>query len=168
YKNLLFFTFTGRQDWFSTLNPGNNSIFYPSLGTSFILSDALKMPAAISFAKVRFSWAQVGGATVNPYQINQLYTFQQGGHIGRPVQNTSSALSNPDLRPLTSTTYEGGLELQVLDNRLGLDFTYYNRKTTDDILSTSIAASSGYTTALLNVGELSNRGIELLVTGEPV
>src|SRR5690606_27970314 len=98
----------------------------------------------------------------------QLYTFQQGGHIGRPVQNTSSALSNPDLRPLTSTTYEGGLELQVLDNRLGLDFTYYNRKTTDDILSTSIAASSGYTSALLNVGELSNRGIELLLTGEPV
>jgi len=168
YKSFLFFTFTGRQDWFSTLNPGNNSIFYPSLGTSFILSDALKMPAAVSFAKLRFSWAQVGGATVNPYQINQLYTFQQGGHIGRPVQNTSSALSNPDLRPLTSTTYEGGLELQVLDNRLGLDFTYYNRKTTDDILSTSIAASSGYTSALLNVGELSNRGIELLLTGEPV
>ncbi len=168
YKSLLYFTFTGRQDWFSTLNPGNNSIFYPSFGTSFILSDAIKLPSIISFAKIRASWAQVGGATVNPYQINQLYTFAQGGHIGRPVQNTSSALSNPDLRPLTSTTYEGGIDMQFLNNRLGLDFTYYNRKTTDDILSTSIAASSGYTSALLNVGELSNRGVEILLTGTPI
>lgn len=168
YRNLLYFTFTGRQDWFSTLNPGNNSIFYPSFGTSFILSDAVNLPSIISFAKIRASWAQVGGATVNPYQINQLYTFEQGGHIGRPVQNTSAALSNPNLRPLTSTTYEGGIDMQFLDNRLGIDFTYYNRKTTDDILSTSIAASSGYTSALLNVGELSNRGVELLLTGTPV
>ncbi|WP_257656372.1 SusC/RagA family TonB-linked outer membrane protein [Parapedobacter lycopersici] len=168
YKGMLYLTFTGRQDWFSTLNPGNNSIFYPSVGTSFVLSDAFTLPKAISFAKLRLSWAQVGGATVNPYQINQLYTFEQGGHLGRPVLNTSSALSNPDLRPLTSTTYEGGIDIQFLNNRLGLDFTYYNRKTTDDILSTSIAASSGYTTALMNVGELSNRGIELLVSGQPV
>ncbi len=175
YKSLLYFTFTGRQDWFSTLNPGNNSIFYPSVGTSFILSDAVKLPSLISFAKLRASWAQVGGATVSPYQINQLYTFAQGGHIGRPVQETNSnptstafALSNPDLRPLTSTTYEAGIDIQFLNNRLGLDFTYYNRKTTDDILSTSIAASSGYTSALLNVGELSNRGVEILLTGAPI
>jgi TonB-linked SusC/RagA family outer membrane protein len=168
YKSLLYFTFTGRQDWFSTLNPGNNSIFYPSFGTSFILSDAIKLPSLISFAKIRASWAQVGGATVSPYQINQLYTFAQGGHIGRPVQNTSSALSNPNLRPLTSTTYEGGIDMQFLNNRLGLDFTYYNRKTTDDILSTSIAATSGYTSALLNVGELSNKGVEILLTGTPI
>ena len=168
YKSILYFTFTGRQDWFSTLNPGNNAIFYPSVGTSFILSDAVKLPSAISFAKLRASWAQVGGATVSPYQINQLYTFEQGGHIGRPVQNTSSALSNPDLRPLTSTTYEGGIDIQFFNNRLGLDFTYYNRKTTDDILSTSIAATSGYTSALLNVGELSNKGVEILLTGTPI
>ncbi|MBC7760182.1 MAG: SusC/RagA family TonB-linked outer membrane protein [Phormidesmis sp. FL-bin-119] len=168
YKSLIYFTFTGRQDWFSTLNPGNNSIFYPSFGTSFILSDAIKLPSVINFAKIRASWAQVGGATVNPYQINQLYTFEQGGHIGRPVQNTSSALSNPNLRPLTSTTYEGGIDIQFLNNRLGLDFTYYNRKTTDDILSTSVAASSGYTSALLNVGELSNKGVEILLTGQPL
>lgn len=168
YKDLFYITFTGRQDWFSTLNPGSNSIFYPSVGSSIILSDAIKMPAVISFAKLRASFAQVGGATVGPYQINQLYTFQEGGFLGRPVQNTSSALSNPNLRPLTSTTYEGGIDLQFLKNRLGLDLTYYDRKTTDDILNTPVAASSGYTSALLNVGELSNKGIELLLTGQPV
>lgn len=167
YKGLLYLTFTGRNDWFSTLNPGNNSIFYPSVGTSLILSEAIQLPQVFSFVKLRASWAQVGGATVDPYQINQLYTFAEGGHIGRPVQNTSNALSNPNLRPLTSTTYEGGIDLQLFNNRLELDFTYYNRKTTDDILSTSIAASSGYTTALLNVGELSNKGIEVLLSGQP-
>ena len=164
----MYLTFTGRQDWFSQLRPGKNSIFYPSVGTSFILSDAIRLPNLISFAKLRASYAQVGQATVNPYQINQLYTFEQGGHIGRPVQNTSSALANYELQPLTSTTYEGGIDLQFLNNRLGLDFTYYSRQTTDDIIAVPTAASSGYTSALLNVGALSNKGIEMLLTGVPI
>ena len=168
YKGIFYLTATARQDWFSTLNPGKNSILYPSVGASIILSDAMKLPSLISFAKLRASYAQVGGSTVSPYQINQSYSFQQGGHLGQPVQTTSSALSNPDLRPLTSTTYEGGIDMQFLNNRLGLDFTYYNRKTTDDIYSTAIAASSGYTSALLNVGELSNKGVEILLTGQPI
>jgi len=168
YKGIFYLTATARQDWFSTLNPGKNSILYPSVGASIILSDAIKLPSLISFAKIRASYAQVGGSTVNPYQINQSYSFQQGGHLGQPVQTTSTALSNPDLRPLTSTTYEGGIDMQFLNNRLGLDFTYYNRKTTDDIYSTAIASSSGYTSALLNVGELSNKGIEVLLTGQPI
>ena len=168
YKGIFYLNGTARQDWFSTLNPGKNSILYPSVGASVILSDAIKLPSLISFAKLRASYAQVGGATVSPYQINQAYGFQQGGHLGQPVQTTSTALSNPDLRPLTSTTYEGGVDIQFLKNRLGLDFTYYNRKTTDDIYSTAIASSSGYTSALLNVGELSNKGIEVLLTGQPI
>jgi TonB-linked SusC/RagA family outer membrane protein len=169
YKGLAYLTLSGRQDWFSVLNPKSNSIFYPSVGASVILSEAIRMPEAISFAKLRGSWAQVGGATVNAYQIYQYYSMQQGGHNGRPVQQLSSAqVPNPDLKPLTSTTYEGGLEAKFLNNRLGLDITLYNRKTTDDIVTTNIAVSSGYTSALLNVGELSNKGVELLITGTPV
>lgn len=168
YKGIFYINATAREDWFSTLNPGKNSVLYPSVGASVILSDAIKLPSLISFAKIRASYAQVGGSTVSPYQINQSYSFQQGGHLGQPVQTTSTALSNPDLRPLTSTTYEGGIDMQFLKNRLGLDFTYYNRKTTDDIYSTAIASSSGYTSALLNVGELSNKGIEVLLTGQPI
>jgi len=80
----------------------------------------------------------------------------------------SSLVPNPNLRPLTSTTYEAGLEARFFNNQLGLDVTLYNRKTTDDIVKSDIAASSGYTQALLNVGELSNKGIELLVTATPV
>ncbi|GAB3801146.1 SusC/RagA family TonB-linked outer membrane protein [Spirosoma humi] len=169
YKNIAYLTVSGRQDWFSVLNPKSNHIFYPSVGGSFILSDAIQLPKAINFAKIRASWAQVGGATVNAYQIYQYYTMQQGGHNGRPVQVLSSSqVPNPDLKPLTSTTYEGGIEAKFLNNRLGIDLTLYNRKTTDDIVTSNIALSSGYTSALLNVGALSNKGVELLLTGTPV
>ena len=169
YKNIAYLTLSGRQDWFSVLNPKSNNIFYPSVGGSFILSDAVRLPKAVSFAKLRASWAQVGGATVSPYQIYQYYSLQQGGHNGRPVEGlASSQMPNPDLKPLTSTTYEGGIEARFLNNRLGLDLTLYNRRTTNDIVTTNIAQSSGYTSALLNVGALSNKGIELLLTGTPV
>lgn len=169
FKNSLFLTVTGRQDWFSVLNPNNNSIFYPSVGGSWILSESFDLPETLSFAKLRASWAQVGGATVDPYVIYPTYSMVQGGHNGRPVQNLgSSQVPNPDLRPLTSTTYEAGIDMRLFGNRLGVDFTYYNRRTTDDIVQTSIANSSGYTSALLNVGELSNKGVELLLSGTPL
>ena len=129
----------------------------------------MQLPRAISFAKLRASWAQVGGANVAAYQINQSYNVAQGGHNGRPVQQLSSSLvPNPDLRPLTSTTYEAGIEAKFFNSRLGLDFTVYNRKTTNDIVQSNIATSSGYTSALLNVGELTNKGVELLLTGTPI
>lgn len=169
YKGLAYLTMSGRQDWFSVLNKSNNSIFYPAIGGTVILSEAIDMPAAISFAKVRASWAQVGAVNVDPYRIYQSYQMAQGGHNGRPVQQLASALvPNPDLRPLTSTTYEAGLEARFLNNRFGLDLTFYNRKTTNDIVQSNIASSSGYTQALLNVGELSNKGVELLLTATPI
>ncbi|SKB44620.1 SusC/RagA family TonB-linked outer membrane protein [Dyadobacter psychrophilus] len=168
YKGLAYLTMSGRQDWFSVLNKSKNSIFYPAIGGTVILSEAIDMPSAISFAKLRASWAQVGAVNVDPYRIYQSYQMAQGGHNGRPVQQLASALvPNPDLRPLTSTTYEAGLEARFLNNRFGLDLTFYNRKTTNDIVQSNIAASSGYTQALLNVGELSNKGVELLLTATP-
>ncbi|WP_257658986.1 SusC/RagA family TonB-linked outer membrane protein [Parapedobacter lycopersici] len=167
YKGIAYLTLTGRQDWFSTLSAANNSIFYPSIGGSFLLSQAMELPAVFNLLKLRGSWAQVGGATVDPYRINQTYGLLQGGHNGRPVQ-TLGLIPNPDLRPLVSTTYEVGFETQLLNNRLGVDFTYYDRKTTDDIVETQVSSTSGMTSTLLNIGELSNKGIELLITATPV
>ncbi|WP_153797962.1 SusC/RagA family TonB-linked outer membrane protein [Foetidibacter luteolus] len=167
YKSILFVTVTGREDWFSTLSPANNHIFYPSLGSSFILSDAVRMPAFVSYAKLRGSWAQVGGGAPDPYAIN--LTYSNVPSSGPSLQNvTSNVISNPNLRPFTSTTYEAGIELQLFNSRLGVDFTYYNRKTTNDIVNTAISTTSGYSNVILNVGELNNKGIELLVTGKPV
>jgi len=173
YKSIIFLTLTGREDWFSTLSPLSNSIFYPAIGTSFILSDAVRMPSWVNYAKLRASWAQVGGATPDPYILNQTYSSVQGGHLGQPVQQVTTSqnvnlVTNASLKPLTSTTYEAGLEAQFLNNRLGIDLTFYDRKTTNDIVNTAISSTSGYNNVILNVGEVSNRGIEVLLNGTPV
>jgi len=168
YKKIFYLSVTGRKDWFSTLNPGTNGIFYPSIGGSVILSDALKLPKTISLLKIRGSWAQVGAATVDPYVINQTYSLTTGGFNGVPVLNAPNRLPNPTLRPLTVTTSEGGFELQLFHNRLGIDATYYNRLTTNNILRPDISNTSGYLAGDQNVGTLRNHGIELLLTGTPI
>lgn len=167
YKNVLFLTVTGREDWFSTLSPRNNHIFYPSVGGSFVLSDAVQLPRLLSYVKLRASWAQVGGGAPDPFTVNLSYSNVSSS--GAALQNvTTNDISNANLRPFTSTTYEAGIDVQMLENRLGIDFAYYDRKTTDDILNTSISPTSGYNNVILNVGELSNRGIELLIKGTPL
>jgi len=166
FRSYLFLTLTGRQDWFSTLSPENNHLFYPSIGGSFVLSDAFALPKVISFAKIRASWAQVGGGAPDPYQINLGYTSQPSS--GQPIQNvTSTTISNRNLQPYTSTTTEAGIEAKLLNNRLGVDLTFYNRKTTNDIVYTAISGTTGFNNVILNVGELDNRGVEALFTGTP-
>ncbi|RYY28130.1 MAG: SusC/RagA family TonB-linked outer membrane protein, partial [Sphingobacteriaceae bacterium] len=167
YKSLLYLTVTGRKDWFSTLSPANNSIFYPSVNGSFILSDAVKLPAIFNLAKIRAAYAQVGGGGPDPYAVN--LTYSNVPSSGPTLQNvTSTQITNANLKPYTSTTKEGGIELQMLKNRLNFDVTYYDRRTTNDILNSTISGTSGYNSVLLNVGEISNKGIELLVSGTPV
>jgi TonB-linked SusC/RagA family outer membrane protein len=167
YKNVVFLNFTGRQDWFSTLSKDNNTVFYPSVGTSIIVSDILKMPEFVSFAKLRTSWAQVGGATPDPYALNQSYSMVQGGHNGQQLQTpTGTRVPNSTLSPLTSTTFEIGTDLGFFNNRLNLDFAYYNRATTNDIVETTISNASGANTALLNLGKMRNKGVEFLLSGK--
>ena len=167
YKNFAYLTVTGRQDWFSTLSPQNNTIFYPSVGGSFVLSEAFKLPQGINYAKVRASWAQVGGGAPDPYQINQAFIMLPSS--GQPLQTVSSTtITNQNLRPYTSTTIEAGIEARFLNSRIGFDITVYDRKTTDDIVSTAITGTTGYNNVLLNVGELSNKGIEGLINGTPI
>jgi len=168
YKKLLFLTASGRQDWFSTLSMASNSIFYPSVGASFILSDALELPAIFNMAKIRASWAQVGGGGPDPYAINLTYSSVPS-NSAVPLQNvTSSVITNAHLKPFTSTTTEIGFNLQMFRNRAGLDLALYDRKSTNDIVSVPISTTSGYSNAILNSGQLSNKGIEVLLTVTPV
>ncbi|MGI4020205.1 MAG: SusC/RagA family TonB-linked outer membrane protein [Janthinobacterium lividum] len=167
YKNYLYLNATGRNDWFSTLAKNKNSLFYPSVGLSFVVSDAIKMPEVINYLKVRTSWAQSGGDT-DPYNLS-LYYQLNGAHLGSPTAVISSTqVPNANLQPLTSTTSEAGIETRLFNSRLSVDFTVYNRKTTNDIVGATISESSGFNTALFNVGAISNKGIELLVSFTPV
>lgn len=175
YNDFLYLTGTIREDWFSVLNPEINNITYPSIGTSFVFTEAFGgSPAWLSFGKVRASWAQVGNVTVNPYQTSNTYSLLGVTHLGRPLASFSTAtnnngsIPNPNLLPLTSTELEFGTDLRFLENRLGLEVTYYHQKTTDDILNATISRASGFGTTLVNVGELENKGIEVLLNASPV
>lgn len=177
YKGILYVTATGRQDWFSTLSPANNNVFYPSVGTSFILSEVVNMPAMFDLVKLRASWAQVGGGGPDPYAINLSYSSVPSAS-SVPLQNVSPAssvnipgvnsITNANLKPFTSTTIELGFNTQLFGGRLGVDLAVYDRKSSDDIVTVPISTASGYNYAILNSGELSNKGIELLIDATPV
>src|SRR5690606_1624314 len=150
------------------LNPGFNSIFYPSVGAGFILSDVVKMPNFMDYMKLRSSWAEVGSATVSAGSINQTYSVNTVNAYGLPTLSNPNSLNNPNIRPVTVTTIEGGFEVQMLDSRLGLDVNYYSRSTRNDILTPPISAATGYAAGRRNLGLITNKGWEISLTGTPV
>jgi TonB-linked SusC/RagA family outer membrane protein len=169
YNNSLFLSLTGRKDWFSTLAPQSNSLFYPSVGISFVFSDVWKeKPVWLSYGKVRASWAEVGGGAPDPYKLSLAYAAPSSSHLGQPLMYISGNTIPNLLKPYTSTTTELGIEFKLFKNRLSTDITLYNRSTTNDIVEASVPLSSGYRSVALNVGKMENKGIELLLTGTPV
>lgn len=169
YKNMLFLNLTGRQDQFSTLSPINNKVFYPSVGVSAVISDMIKMPDFFTFVKLRGGWAQVGGGGPDPYALNLTYGLVGAGHIGGSSlgQINNGSIPNANLGPYLSTEWEIGTDIRFMENRIGLDLAYYKRRTSDDILNTGISATSGFGSTTVNIGELENRGIELLLNVTP-
>ena len=174
YKNILFVNGSVRNDWFSTLNPETNSLLYPSVGTSFVFSDAFEMPQFISFGKLRASYAEVGNSTVDPYAVNLTYSLSGAPHLGTTMASFSSAMGqggsipNKMLQPLKVKELEFGVDMQFFDGRLALDLTYYRQNTENDQLRATISRASGFSSVIVNAGELQNKGIELLITGQPV
>ncbi|MGL4292292.1 MAG: SusC/RagA family TonB-linked outer membrane protein [Bacteroidales bacterium] len=171
WRSMLYLNMTGRNDWFSSLAYKNkntkNHIFYPSVGLGFILSQAVQMPEWIPFLKLRGSWAESGGA-VGPYQLGLTYNYNQS-YNDYPIGSiNTSTIPNLNLKPLTSISYEGGLDARFFNNRLGLDVTYYVRNTKNDIVSAGISAASGYRDVKINAGKVKNHGVELLITATPV
>ena len=167
YKDYLFLTVTARNDWSSTLPVDNNSYFYPSVSGSFVFSDALEMPDWLSFGKVRASWAEVGGDT-NPYSLALTYALY-GSHLGQPRGGVAQGqIPLAALKPSASVGIEGGFDVRFMDNRFGIDFTYYTQSAINQILSTTISSASGFGSQVINAGEIKNSGVELLVSTTPV
>ncbi len=169
YDRWLYLNVTTRRDQFSTLSADNNTLIYPSLGLSAVLSDVIKMPSFISFAKLRGSWAQVGGGAPEPYALNVQYGLLSAPHgSANAGQINNGSIPNPSLSPYTATEFEVGGDFRFFKNRVGLDFAVYQRKTTNDILSAGISATSGFGSTQVNVGELANRGFEIMFTVSPI
>jgi TonB-linked SusC/RagA family outer membrane protein len=191
FKSQLFVTLTGRQDYLSSLivptkefKSSDVGVFYPSASVSWVFSEALKSDA-IPYAKVRASFAQVGGGAPGAYLTGTPYVVPSGSGsinslndgwtngISFPYQGsagfTYSALQgNISLTPSRTTDIELGLDMRFLNNRLGVDFTYYSRKSTDQIIAISIPSSTGFQRAVINSGELSTKGFEIILNTTPV
>ncbi|QEH43911.1 SusC/RagA family TonB-linked outer membrane protein [Chitinophaga sp. XS-30] len=170
YKDFLFMDLTARQDWNSALatpaRTDNAGFFYPSANLSFIASEVLSLPKSINFAKLRLSLSSVGSGGVIPYRT--AYNYATAGSLYDGGLQTPSLLANPNLRPLRTFTFETGLAMKMLKNRLGFDLAVYSGKTRDQHLDRVLDRASGFTRILINAGEVSNQGLELALNGTPV
>ena len=172
YKDYLFLEGTVRSDRTSTMNPSQNSFVYPSVNSSFVLSDAVKMPAFISFSKLRASWGIVGNYPA-AYAANVAYSLGNLGNQGGGGSTLTSTVAtgtygNDLIRPEKKHEFEFGLAAGFLNNRLNLDVAYYNAKIVDQILPLQLAQSSGASNILTNIGTLQNTGVDLSINGTPV
>ncbi|WP_207514503.1 SusC/RagA family TonB-linked outer membrane protein [Longitalea luteola] len=169
YKNYLFFEGTARQEYSSTLPPGKNNYFYPSLNTGFIFTELIDLPAWMSFGKLRASAGIVGNAPP-AYTSPVTYTQRTLSTNTGPVAALNSQMNagNNDIRPENKYELEVGIETMWLRGRLGFDLTWYNSRTADQIVQLSIPASSGAITKLVNAGELRSNGLEMRLHAIPV
>ncbi|WP_264551970.1 SusC/RagA family TonB-linked outer membrane protein [Flavobacterium sp. N2038] len=170
FRNYLFIEGTIRRDRTSTMNPNNNAFTYPSVNSSFVLSDAVTLPEFISYAKMRGSWGIVGNYP-DRYRANVAFIQNTLGTQGTAnpvlITNSQDVYGNEGIKPEMKNEYELGFETKFFDRRLGLDFSYYNAKIKDQILDMTLAPTTGASKILANVGELNNKGFEIALTGSP-
>lgn len=170
YKNKIFFDVTGRNDWSSALTlpedlkafgKEDNSYFYSSFALSAVLSEMLVLPTAISFAKLRVSYAQVGNDT-DPFSYTQTYSRSDPFGAAQ-IYGETSRLSNLNLKPEISSAIEAGADIRFLKNRIGLDVTFYQSKTVNQILNIPLSGTSGYDSRVINAGLIKNFGMEAIL-----
>lgn len=168
YKHTYYLEGTLRGDKSSTLPAGNNVYVYPSLSGSVVWSEFIKNKKIVNYGKFRASWAKVGSDT-DPYQLSLSYytgKYAYPGYTIGMINNTTQP--NKDLKPTMTTSYELGFEAKFFNSRLGLDVTYYNQTSKDQIIGLASSSTSGYAYRLVNAGKIQNKGIEIAVNGRAV
>lgn len=168
WKSLVYVDVTGRNDWSSTLPKDTRSYFYPSVGTSFVLSELWHMPAWLDFWKIRGSWALTKN-DLSIYATNQTYTNTQGAWGGYTAATYPTNINSSTILPTTSRTWEMGTAAFFLKNRVQLDVTYYNKYNYNQQINAPITPTSGFLTSLINTKETTvRRGVEVTVDATPV
>lgn len=172
YKDYLYVGITARNDWSSTLPAVNRSFFYPGANVSFVLTDALGLTSnTLGFAKLRAAWTQVGNEaaayrTATPYLLSTPFTTAAGSILNRAT--LSDQLGNADLVNELTTEIEVGADARFFRNRVGIDFAWFKRNSTNQITATQVPTSSGFVTSIVNAGEVENKGIEVSLNLVPV
>ncbi|TDG36240.1 SusC/RagA family TonB-linked outer membrane protein [Pedobacter changchengzhani] len=161
YKNYIFLGLTARNDWSSSLPAEKRSYFYPSVNLGFIFTDAFKLQSdVLTYGKIRASFANVGGDT-GPYRLQNTYSGSSFGGVS--IFNQGREKPPVNLKPEETRSFEIGTNLAFFKNRINLDFSYYRQKTVNQILSVPVSSPTGFSSALLNAGEISNNGVELQI-----
>lgn len=178
WRDLLFLSVTGRNDWSSTMPKSHRSYFYPSVSAGFIFSELIPKNKVLSFGKFRISYANVGSDTA-PYQLDFYYSpvsevfgqfgctnvFPFGGLLG---YEATPIYPDPNLEPQNQSSFEVGADLRFFEGRLRLDATYYYQKTTKNIVRLDVANSTGFFNMRKNAGVITNQGVEILLGATPV
>ncbi|MEP7143029.1 MAG: SusC/RagA family TonB-linked outer membrane protein [Ferruginibacter sp.] len=185
YQNMLFLDVTGRRETSSTLPKANRNFFYPSVGLGWVFTElpALKGGSTLSFGKLRLSYAQVGkdapvsglqtyyGATSisDGFTSGIQFPVNNGAPVGSyQITSTTSVIGNPDLKPEKTASYEVGVDLGFLKNRINLTGTYYYSKTSDAIFTVPYTYTTGFSSKLQNAGKITNEGLEISLNTTPV
>ncbi|MBS1555205.1 MAG: SusC/RagA family TonB-linked outer membrane protein [Bacteroidetes bacterium] len=173
FKQFLFLNLAGRNDWTSTLETGNNNIFYPSASVSFIPTDAFAnlKSSTLNYLKFRVGYGTSAGFAPFPYGTRSVALLNTRGYVdltGAPttVNSIGNFLGNRNLKPELQQEIEVGMEARILNERIGIDLTFYDRSTSNLITEAPLDPATGYTSTLTNVGKLSNKGIELGLNGK--
>ena len=169
FDNWLYLDVTARNDLSSTLPGDENSYFYPSASLSMVLSDLpfIGNLGPLSFAKLRASYAEVGN-DASAYNLRDVFLPQTPNFGSQPRYAVPNQRNNPNLKPELTSEYEVGFDLRFLNGRLAIDGAYYDRSTVNQIFSVPSSAATGYTSRVLNAGEMRNWGFELQFTAVPV
>ncbi|MHB8206058.1 SusC/RagA family TonB-linked outer membrane protein [Mucilaginibacter sp.] len=168
--HFIYLSGTARRDQTSTLPLENNAFIYPSVGVSAVLSEAFKLPEVISYLKVRSTWAMVNSGAIsstNPYaSINTYNNANKFNGVSSLSYPTS--YDTPDLIPNTVQSWESGLALGLLKNRLNADVTYFRNLESNNFQNVTPSQASGYSSLLVNANEFLNKGLEFVLNGTPI
>ncbi len=166
YKDIVFVDATVRRDWDSTLPDADNAYTYPSISTSFIFSELINAQDILSFGKVRVSYAEVGGE-LNPYQLTPTYALGNP-YNGLATMAVPNSITDPALRAATTSAIETGIELNFLNDRVRLDFSYYNYDNTNEIIGVAIPSTTGASAFTINSGKTTTKGWDASIGGTPI
>lgn len=168
FDNWAYLDVTARNDWSSTLPPDHSGYFYPAVTASAVISELMDFDYnTISFLKLRASYANAGN-DARPYSITDVYDPQAPNFGNFARYSVPNSRNNPNLKPEFTTEIEFGADAKFFANRMGVDIAYFSRSTVDQIFAVPSSSTTGYSSILLNAGEMKNSGVELAITGRPV
>ncbi len=172
YDGYLYLDLTGRNDWSSALSKANRSFFYPSVSTSLVFSELIKKITGensswLDYGKVRASYATVGN-DMGPYQLYNYYTIGYDSSNNTSTSSTNSTFFDENVKNELIKSIEFGLEMKMFEGRLGLDVSLYKTNATNQLLNIPINSLSGYSSRMMNAGNIENKGFEIMLNARPI